>query len=281
MIDNHVMAFLRPDRFNRVLDHFPVLVDLPEMQVGDWTVAHLSVPAGKPIPTFDRGLVRFSEDVVIRQLRHKGKLWMSDSPSEREDMAEMAQAANGPHVLVAGLGMGLVAAMLADRPDIERVTVVEIASEVIEIIRPHLSSRKIEVVRADFRQWIKEANTDCYSFVILDIWGHISLEDIRDMVGLWAATKIRWGKIWGLENLLYRLIDDCRRSGCFSLSDLSQKLSDYGCDQVAEYIAAQSEEDWETECQCDLDYEGCECEFECDTLIFEAFTAVYHLDIRY
>lgn len=265
---DYFLAGLDPKRYDRLLDvsQFPTLLNLPEMQNGDYAIRHVLVPAGKRINMSAGGFVRFGTDIMIRQLFHKNKLWMSDSPSETSDMRDLVRMALPGHVLVAGLGMGLVATMLAEERGIDQVTVVEIAPEVANMISPYLPD-KVRVITADFREWLKTANTSIYSSAILDIWGDISTDDLSDMVNLWEQTGLRCGGIWGFETLFYRLLDELRHLNTHE--ELVDALHEMKLSQIANYIEEYcSGSDW---------YD--DDEYYSDDALTEAFANVYGFDV--
>lgn len=265
---DYFLAGLDPKRYDRVLDalQFPALLDLPEMQDGDYAIRHMIVPAGKRINTFTGGFVRFGADITIRQLLHKNKLWMSDSPSETSAMRDLVKMAIPGHVLVAGLGMGLVATMLTEEKGVDQVTVVEIAPEVVKMISPYLPDR-VKVTTADFREWLKTADTSIYSSVILDIWGDISTDDLSDMVNLWDQTGLRCGGIWGFETLFYRLLDELRHLDTHE--ELEDALHEMQLPKVANYIEEFcTDSDWYD----DDDYNS-------DDALTEAFANLYGFDV--
>lgn len=78
----------------------------------------------------------------------------------------------GGHVLVTGLGLGLVAeAMLESNPDV-RVTVVEFSPDVVKLVAPHLRSRhgsRLEIVEGNAFTWQPPAGAR-YSVGWHDIW---------------------------------------------------------------------------------------------------------------
>ena len=73
----------------------------------------------------------------IKSLQVAGKTWMVDDPPHWWAMEEHATFYRG-HVVVAGLGLGLIVHTLAACPDVERVTVVEVEPDVITLVQPHL-----------------------------------------------------------------------------------------------------------------------------------------------
>lgn len=94
-------------------------------------------------------------------------LLMSDSPQEMFLQYDAFKAARGK-VLVGGLGLGMYATMIANKPEVESVTVVEISKDVVRLCRP--THPKIRVVRGDFWKYIKKQPLDGFDFVYVDIY---------------------------------------------------------------------------------------------------------------
>lgn len=98
---------------------------------------------------------------MYTRLRCGDEVYMTDLVDElwtqRPALEEAAR--RGGHVLLTGLGLGLVAeAMLASPVGaVERVTVVEASTDVVALAGPHLAERHgeaIEVVCADAFTWV-------------------------------------------------------------------------------------------------------------------------------
>lgn len=124
---------------------------------------------------------------------------MSDTPSEWRDHCGIVAIAEG-RVLVAGLGIGMVARALLRKPEVTHLTVVELAPEVIELTAPHLKALygdKLEVVQGDILEWKppKDARWDCGWY---DIWDDISPDNLPDMKRLHRrfGTKVRYQASW-------------------------------------------------------------------------------------
>lgn len=73
---------------------------------------------------------------------------MTDDVYFMRGFLDFHQRARG-RVLMTGLGLGMAASWLAQKPEIELIDVVEIEQDVIELVAPHLPSKKINVVRGD------------------------------------------------------------------------------------------------------------------------------------
>jgi hypothetical protein len=87
----------------------------------------------------------------------KWKTWMIDDPLHWVGMRERVMALPPGRLLVAGLGLGLFAHHLMERPDITEVVVVEIDPDVVNLIVPTLPDRpNLKVVTADFYTYLQE-----------------------------------------------------------------------------------------------------------------------------
>lgn len=142
---------------------------------------------------------------------------MSIVPMEVESQEIGIHSARG-HSVVLGLGMGWCAANVALSPAVERVTVVERASDVIALVDsldifgqlPDAAHAKIEIVQGDALHWRPDAAVDSLQadiwarFVEPGKWGEV--RRIQDNIG--AASLYFWGQ----ELELWRLAC-CARGG--------------------------------------------------------------------
>ena len=62
---------------------------------------------------------------------------MSDTAMERQTNSEFLRKANG-HVLIGGLGIGMILLAAQEKPEIQTITILEKYSEVIELLLPSL-----------------------------------------------------------------------------------------------------------------------------------------------
>lgn len=104
-------------------------------------------------------------------LIRNGKVWMSVTPMETESQALMLGVAQG-HVVVMGLGMGVLLYNLMQKETVKRITVVEKCEELLEHF-PRFSGytrwpchdMKIEFICADALRWKGKADV-----CLVDIW---------------------------------------------------------------------------------------------------------------
>ncbi len=93
---------------------------------------------------------RIAKPIAVRGLTINGKTWMVDDPPHWWAMEDHAQFYSG-HVLVAGLGLGLIIHALAANPRVTRITVVEREQDVIDLVAPLVPA--VEIVHGDFWEW--------------------------------------------------------------------------------------------------------------------------------
>lgn len=84
------------------------------------------------------------------------KVWMLDDPLHWYGMGERVADLPPGKVLCAGLGLGLMVHHLVARDDVTKITVVEIDSDVVELVSPTLpKDPRIDVVQADYYHYIE------------------------------------------------------------------------------------------------------------------------------
>ncbi|MCD6255759.1 MAG: hypothetical protein J7J44_05750 [Deltaproteobacteria bacterium] len=155
---------------------------IPEMRKGKFKIVKRPIKAGSMLDMhgvfgYDRCL--FLKDSVITVLyegdldpaRDPKGVWMSDSPFEYYSMWEFVARTKPSRVLIGGLGLGILANLLALRSDIESIKVIEISKEVIEMISPYLNP-KVHVIQGDFLRVIRDLRMEGEEFdtVIVDIF---------------------------------------------------------------------------------------------------------------
>jgi hypothetical protein len=107
----------------------------------------------------------------------RGELMMSDTVFERHTNSEFINAAKG-NVLIAGLGIGMVLHNILDKPEVTRVTVVEINKDVITLVGAKFQHEKLTIVNGN----IFTFNTqEKYDAIYFDIWPTISQDNLEDM----------------------------------------------------------------------------------------------------
>ncbi|MDY6949182.1 MAG: hypothetical protein SXG53_26105 [Pseudomonadota bacterium] len=145
---------------------------------------------------------------------------MSITPHEIESQELGCDLASG-HTVVMGLGMGWIAANVALRTEVTRVTVIELDPDVIALIEgmncfaslPADARAKIHVVRADALQWSPASPDEAVDFLFADIWLTLDEQTTVDQVRrMQANIGARSLYFWGQEMALYRVLENQGRS---------------------------------------------------------------------
>jgi len=171
-----------------------------------------TIPAGRILRHYDpiKGqfhMYRSVEDTKVMALRETGTLWMNDSSMELTAIAPAVEHAHG-RVLTSGLGLGLFVALVATKPNVDSVTVIEREQKIINLVYPQLSRRlSFEVICDDLHHYLKRTRRK-YDFMYIDIWPDI-LAPIREMDGVRALAekRLRPGgevRVW-LQELVERV----------------------------------------------------------------------------
>lgn len=103
--------------------------------------------------------------IKVKTLKIRRKVTMVDDAPHFLAMREHAACYHG-HVVVAGLGLGLIVHALQDNPRVSRITVVEIEQDVIDMVGPLLKPDKLEIVHGDFRDWDSAADGIFYDLFV-------------------------------------------------------------------------------------------------------------------
>ncbi len=180
-------------------DSYMLEILVPSVKLGSWELCTMHYA---PYEAFVFDDFKYTDDGrVIAQIgyfprrydypcvKHDGREWMLITPNEINTMREPISRARGK-VLTFGLGLGYFAFMAAKKDEVERVDVVEIDEEVIELfvryILPQMDVKdKINVIRADAYEFAERELTDgSYDFVFCDIW-----HDASDGVSAYKRLK--------------------------------------------------------------------------------------------
>lgn len=153
-------------------------IHLPPGKSGDFEVAHVFKSGEVPIIGWRQGLLRGKRPTMakvhmlrVTQLLEEGGVWMTDQPEELQQIAEaIVEAKPKGSVLIGGLGLGILATVVAQLPGVDRVVVVEQSPDVIKLCSPRLSN--VAVVEADIDAYLLGCNRTRTSFDthMLDTW---------------------------------------------------------------------------------------------------------------
>ncbi len=166
-------------------------VTVPERQRGLWRIERFTVDekgarAHNLIAARDAVMTRREPRSIVpgryTRLWCDDEIVMSDTPAEMREHLPIVRVARG-RMLINGLGLGMVVAACLDKPDVEHVTVVEVAPHVIELVADHYLARygsRLTVVQADAFTWEPPADAH-YAAVWHDIWPVVSPDNLLPM----------------------------------------------------------------------------------------------------
>jgi hypothetical protein len=185
-------------------DQFKVTV--PEGISGDWKVEKYEVSTQEASFGMLRSMVsacergRYVPAGTYKGLWRGNTIVMSDTPDEIRDHLPAIRAANG-HCLVGGLGLGMVVAAMARKPDVTKVTVIEKSPDVIALVGPHLKSLfgdKVEIIESDLLTWTPPKGSK-YGVAWFDIWDNMCGDNLPQMATLKRryARRTSWKGCWG------------------------------------------------------------------------------------
>lgn len=194
-------------------------VNIPEGESGPWRVEKFTVNAEEAAAYNLRCAINWPrmsnmsiEPGSYTKLTCNGETVMSDTPFEMRSHRVFVERAEG-RVLIAGLGLGMVTAAVALKPNVTQVTVLEISTDVIELVAPHLPHLEDKVIvlyrdafswnpgRMRSSNWQKDENGHYFECCWHDIWNHISADNLPEMHKLtrrychwtkWQGCWCRW-----------------------------------------------------------------------------------------
>jgi spermidine synthase len=195
---------------------------LKEKTVGDARIEHYTISEEEAKFACMRAAInaRRSEEVDAGnyvKLYVDGALAMSDTRMEQDSNYEFLYQANG-HVLVAGLGIGLILLPALQKKEVKSIEVVEKSADVIHAVEMQLRSyimnqklnRKWSVIQGDIFKYKPERGKK-WDTIYFDIWYDIcgdNLEEITKLKRKFARRLNRenpkcWMGAWQEDNLRY------------------------------------------------------------------------------
>ena len=166
-------------------DAYAKTVKFPNVTYGKWELCRHSYVPYEPFvrthPVVTRELCEipqlgyFDAEFPFPAILENGIEWMTITPNEVETMREPIAKCRG-RVLTLGLGLGYFAFHASEKPEVERVVVVERSRDVIEIFKTYLlpqfpNAGKIEIVEADaFEYMEKDMPHGKVDYVFADLW---------------------------------------------------------------------------------------------------------------
>lgn len=177
-------------------------VTVPVGQSGEWTIErfkiskHQAVVGSIQALQHGRGQVTPGDYTALRHKRYG--LVMSDTDDEMRDHYPIVLKAIG-HVLLNGLGLGMVLSAVLKRDGVECVTVVEKEPDVIDLVGPHYQKdKRVQIVAADAFAYRPEKGAH-YGAVWHDIWNNLCGDNLEEMTKLKRkyGRRADWQGCWG------------------------------------------------------------------------------------
>ncbi len=165
--------------------------DYRESTVGSARIIRLRQPAGRyPIVDYPTPFITIQETVPITHLQtrepgEEWRTWMTDEPAHWLMLHEIARRIKGPNVCIAGLGLGLILHVLAERKDITHVMVIERSQDVCDLIMPNVPQSRtyrLHVHPTDFWTFVKMNEPGNFDTFFIDLWRGSVTEQVYDVL---------------------------------------------------------------------------------------------------
>lgn len=178
---------------------------IPEGKSGKWSVERYTVNS-REVGLYNLRLIRDGQyrrilpPGIYTRLQHGADTVMSDTPAESHEHARLLRAARG-NILLNGLGLGFCLAAILRKPGVDAVTVIEKSADVLTLVQPHITDKRVSIIHADALKW-RPAKGIRFDVVWHDIWTNIMNADDKP-----TATKLRrlygprcdWQSCWSEE----------------------------------------------------------------------------------
>lgn len=181
-------------------------VEIPEGSSGKWCVKNFTVSGDASYSSFFSYGARSPLPGNYTKLMCGGAVVMSDTPAEMRDHRDAVRNAKG-HILINGLGIGMVLINCMDKLEVEKATIIELSQDVIDLVGPYykeLYGDKIEIIQANAMDY-KPPKGVRYGMVWHDIWTYICSDNYKQMKTLHRryGSKTDWQGSW--------CRDECKR----------------------------------------------------------------------
>lgn len=127
---------------------------------------------------------------------------MSDTHAEMRDHYAAVRNAKG-HILINGLGIGMVLLNCMEKPEVEKATIIELSQDVIDLVGPYYKEMygdRIEIIHASAFDFTPPKGIK-YGMVWHDIWTYICGDNYDEMKSLHRKYGRRsdWQGSWCRE----------------------------------------------------------------------------------
>ena len=120
---------------------------------------------------------RYIKEGTYTSLYQNNYLIMSNTPAELSDHMAFINKAHG-HILISGLGIGMVISKLLKKDNIESITIIELNKEVIELVGDTYKHPKVKIINDNIFKWKPDKH---YDFAWHDIWNNICEDNLLEM----------------------------------------------------------------------------------------------------
>jgi hypothetical protein len=159
--------------------------NIPDGQSGNWRIETFEIPENsiENIRAMFKPGCRMIKPGFYKRIMRNGSVVMSNTPAEISDYRHFVWKAKGS-VLINGLGLGCVLADVLKKESVEKVTVIEISSDVINLVAPFFKTdSRVSIIQADAFTW-KPLKGERYNAVWHDIWDNICADNLDEMAKL-------------------------------------------------------------------------------------------------
>lgn len=111
------------------------------------------------------GFYHLQKAEIMTELLIRGETWMSDDPYNWNGLDALVSGFKG-RVLCIGLGLGLVQHILAKKPEVTKVTTIEVNKDVVAMMASNMPTDQ-RIQFGDF--WLFD-EFDKFDCVVVDIW---------------------------------------------------------------------------------------------------------------
>ncbi len=194
---------------------------LPESILGSAQIKHFEVSKSASEFSLVRSAVTQSRDAYIPEgiyacLEINGHLTMSNTLMEQNSNSQAVYCANG-HVLIAGLGLGMMLIPVCRKIEVQTVYVLEKNSDVIALVEPQVrkvlsteENLKLKIIYADVFTWKPEKDQK-FDTIWFDIWSDICTDNLKEVSTLKRRFARRlnrmnskcWLGVWQERELRY------------------------------------------------------------------------------
>lgn len=137
---------------------------------------------------------------IYKKLTKNGVIIMSNSPDEIRDFSYFVHIAEG-NILINGLGLGVLVQALLNKPEVVKLTIIEISKDVINLVAPtFLKDKRVNIINDDAFNY-NPPKDEYYNYVWHDIWTNISKDNLSEMTKLHRkyAKKTNFQDSWCKE----------------------------------------------------------------------------------